>query len=301
MTEEQKAELAFKLAKKRIQAQVKQKIRKNAKSLAKCIEDLKRCEMWEVLQHEGMLLQANIFRLHKGMSEVAVLDWEKEGTEITLSLDPLLKPNEIIASRFKMARKLKRGLPYRQNIMENLQKEIIKWDSASKELENIVSLPSLHSFANSLGLQIEPQPKHSDKEKAVKTLPYHKFYSASGFPIWVGKNATSNDKLTFIHAKGSDRWLHVHNFPGSHVVIRMPKNQEPDEDTLQDACQMAIAYSKAKDKGEAEICLTQCKYVSRIGKNQPGKVQISRHKILYVRFDPDRYQNIKSRSSLRNC
>jgi len=65
---------------------------------------------------------------------------------------------------------------------------------------------------------------------------------------------------------------------------------------LQDALQLALHYSKAKNRGEAEVCLTQRKFVSRLKKGKTGQVQISKHKIIFIRFDPKRHLHIKERN-----
>jgi predicted ribosome quality control (RQC) complex YloA/Tae2 family protein len=291
--EEKENELAFNVMKHRIQSELQQKVKKNSQGQKKCLADLERCHRWNDIQHEGVLLQANLYRLDRGMKEVEVSDWEKEGRPTVIALNARRSPHQEIEFRFKLSKKLKNGWIHQQKILEKLQEEVKKLESLVSEGEKLTNLASLETFASKLGMALEPP---SPKEKPPKTLPYHEFKSASGFSIWVGKNARANEKLTFSYAKGSDWWLHVNDFPGSHVIIRVQKKQQPDEETLQDALQVALAYSKAKDRGEGEICVTQCKYVSRLGKNQPGKVQISHHKTLYVKFDSARFQHIKNRN-----
>lgn len=112
-----------------------------------------------------------------------------------------------------------------------------------------------------------------------------------------GKSAKDNDKLTFACANGSDYWLHARDVPGSHVVLHLGKQREPDEESLKDATQAALFFSKAKDNQEGEVCITQCKYVARFGKNQPGKVQISQHRIAYAKLDVERLRKLRERKS----
>jgi predicted ribosome quality control (RQC) complex YloA/Tae2 family protein len=290
--EQKEYEAACKLLKDKLYAELQQKNQKNKKQQQQALADLERCQKWNQVQHEGMLLQANMFRLKKGMTHVEVSDWEQDGKEISLDLDGRLSPQEQIASRFKRSKKLKSGLSHHQKFLDKVLAEAKKLEVYAEELAKAATLEALKRL-NVLWGKIQVS-----KAKPIKDavpLPYYEFKSASGYAIWVGKNAVSNDKLTFSYAKGSDWWLHVSNYPGSHVVIRIQKKQDPDEQTVQDALQLAMAYSKAKDKGEAEVCITQCKFVSRAGKNQPGKVQISRHKLLFVKYDPDRFHSIKTR------
>jgi predicted ribosome quality control (RQC) complex YloA/Tae2 family protein len=294
---EKETAAAIKLLHGKLHTELQHRIKKNSKQQQQALADLERCQRWAQVQHEGLLLQANMFRLKKGMTEVSVSDWEQHGQVVCLALEGRLSPHEQIASRFKMSKKLKSGLGHHQKILDKLQAEAQKLRERSEELERASTLEALERLEMRWGGARGPSAK---PKKAAIPVPYHEFKSASGQSIWVGKNAAANDKLTFSYAKGSDWWLHVSDYPGSHVVIRTQKKQDPDEETVQDALQLAMAYSKAKDKGEAEVCISQCKFVSRAGKNQPGKVQISQHKLAFVRYDPQRFQNIKTRHTQIN-
>ena len=46
----------------------------------------------------------------------------------------------------------------------------------------------------------------------------------NGFTIFIGRDAKSNDYLTFNMADKEDIWMHVKGVPGSHVVIRVREN-----------------------------------------------------------------------------
>ncbi len=105
-------------------------------------------------------------------------------------------------------------------------------------------------------------------------MPYREFWSRSGLRIWVGKKAKDNDTLTFKLAHGSDFWLHVHGYPGSHVIIKINKGKDPDADTIQDALQLALYYSQAKSQGSSrcinyakEVCFSVRKRVLKLWKS----------------------------------
>lgn len=48
----------------------------------------------------------------------------------------------------------------------------------------------------------------------------HKYLSSDGIEIFVGKNNTQNDRLTFKQSAPEDTWLHTKDIHGSHVIIR---------------------------------------------------------------------------------
>lgn len=274
-----------------IQKFIQQRIKRNAKTEQACQEDLQRGLHWKQAQHEAELLQANFFNLKRGLNQIEVLDWEMENTPRTLSLDSTLEPKDQVARRFKQAKKLRLSTEPLQRQIEALRQERSKLESIFQTIVDASSLDELSKIESSFSSNISAK-----KRATALALPYREFLTASGLKIWAGKNARSNEKLTFSHAKGSDWWLHAHNFPGSHIVLRVGKQQQPDDEALQDAIQVALAYSRAKDQGSAEVCVTQVKYVSRLGKGKEGKVQISKHKIIQTRFDPERFQQIKLRT-----
>jgi predicted ribosome quality control (RQC) complex YloA/Tae2 family protein len=254
-------------------------------------KNLEECLSWEKVKHEAELLKANYPQIKRGLAEVKVWDWVQEG-EIVLLLDPKLTPQEQIAKRFQRARKLQDGENPLSIQLDLINSKIYACHLKVEALEGIERFEDLIPFR--LASLQQASPKEALKKK---TLPYHEFRSETGVLIWVGKNALSNEKLTFVLAHGNDWWLHVNGFSGSHIVIKTLRGQEPDQEAIEDALQLALFHSKAKAGKEGEVCITQRKFVSRLGKSQPGKVQISKHKTLNVRLDEQRLQAIKRRNA----
>jgi predicted ribosome quality control (RQC) complex YloA/Tae2 family protein len=285
----QAQELLYHLDKKKkeITCMFNAEIKQLLKQQETCKNSLRKALKWEDIKHEGELLQSNFTSLKRGMTEIIVKDWAHHNSEVTLTLNPKLKPQGEVEQRFKKAKKLKiaiehyqRQLSEKKDRIKMLQEEIAK----VKQLENLKELKSLY-----------PEKKQADKtEKSL--LPFREYISETGFKIWVGKNSSSNDALTFKYANGYDLWLHVKDYPGSHVIIRKKSNQAVDPATIDDAVQVAIFYSKAKGALSAEVCLTEKKYVSRFGKLKKGKVQISKQQVIHAKADKERFQRLKTAS-----
>lgn len=236
---------------------------------------------WEKVHHEGDLLKANFIRLQKGIKTIAVEDWLQDNTLRTLLLDPLLSPQENIRRKFLSAKKLRKAIPFSQMLIEKYEKEeeLINNFLLSPEKEALFSLFSA-SYSRE---KKELLPKTKEKKNA---LPYKEFFSASKSSIWVGKSSKDNDLLTFSFAKGADFWLHIADYPGSHVVIPTEKGAPPDSETIQDALQLALHYSKAKKAGAGEVIVTQRKFVFPAGKK--GAVYLSQQRRIYVVADKER-------------
>jgi predicted ribosome quality control (RQC) complex YloA/Tae2 family protein len=255
----------------------------------KCKEERAACLRWEEVQHEAELLQSSYAKLKRGMTQIVVWDWSGD-VERTIALDPALTSQEEVASRFKRSKKLRKGIPHIETRFQKQEALVVSLQTWLAELDDIKELSALLEWRSGIPLaHSAPPPTKKEKAPPKERSPYLEYTSAAGVKIWVGRKASDNETLTFSLARGSDWWLHASGVPGSHVVIRTHKGEEPDRETLQDALQLALHYSKAKMRGEGEVSVTQCKYVSRFGKGHVGKVQISKHKDYYARIDPKRF------------
>lgn len=283
----------FLQTKQSLQRQLQKQLKNVQNRLEKAEQMRNECLKWEEKHHEALLLQSHLYLLKKGMRSIAVPDWKNDNQEIVLTLNPMLEPHVEVSKRFKASKKLQRGLPHHQARVDKLTEEKDTYENYLKQLENIVSAEDMEHFQKSVPL-IQSKPKPTPKEiQEIKARPYREFVSSSGMPIWVGKSAADNDRLTFQYAKGSDWWLHAHNVPGSHVVIRTVKGQEPDPETIQDAVQLALFYSKNKSGGE--VCITERKYVQKFGKSRAGTVHVSKHRLIHAQADVKRLEHIRSR------
>ena len=175
--------------------------------------------------------------------------------------------------------------------MEALSQSVERYTSALALAETADSLETIQSLQESLGLATKQRGKPEKK----LPVPYRLYHSKSGDEILVGKSSNSNHILTFQVAHGSDLWLHAHAVSGAHVVVRKRKDRDVDSETLQDALQLALFYSKAKNQPKVlhEVLVTERKYVSRTPSAPKGKVLVSKHKIMTVLFDPDRVKQIR--------
>lgn len=281
---ELEAQDAFIKQKNQIRVAIEAEARSILKRLKKGEAHYRECLKWEEVQHEAVLLQANFHQLKKGLDKVSLEDWEKVGERHLVHLNPLKSPQDNIEERFKKSKKLKKGMEYALKEVQSVEEKLTTAKKKLSQLEEASSVKALHAFSIT---------QKSKAKSETKPVPYREYISEAGIKIWVGKSAHDNDKLTFSYSKGSDWWLHVSGVPGSHVLIKIPKDQEPDRETLLDAMQCAIFYSKAKQEKTVEICVTQKKFVSRFGKGQPGKVQISQHRLVHVINDPERFKRLK--------
>jgi predicted ribosome quality control (RQC) complex YloA/Tae2 family protein len=103
-------------------------------------------------------------------------------------------------------------------------------------------------------------------------FPNIKEVDVDGFTVYIGKDAKSNDYLTFIIASPEDIWMHVKGVPGSHVIIKV-KNHIPDKNIIKKAAEYAKKNSKAKDI-KATIVYCKQRFVKKDSTMPDGKVKV---------------------------
>ncbi len=263
----------FEQVKNALLARLRKKIASTSTRIEGWKKELQIAQNWQKHEHTADLLKANFHLLKRGLSAVKVADWET-GEELDIPLAPELFPNEQIALAYGRAKKLKKNIA-------NLEFLLNKGACELKKLEN-----ELQMLAEASSIEQLPQKPISGAVEGKKEKPaYRQFFSTDGERILVGRNANDNHELTFRIAKGSDWWCHVADYPGSHVLIPVKKGTEPAQATIAAALQLALYFSRAKEKKEALVHLTQRKYISPIKKGAPGAVSLSRHKAVHVKLD----------------
>ena len=108
--------------------------------------------------------------------------------------------------------------------------------------------------------------------RVPKSKPLH-YISRDGLDIYVGKNNTQNDEITFHLASGSDIWFHANDIPGSHVILRTggrPMSDIPDS-SFEDAARLAAWYSSARtEAGNSAAGKVEVDYIERRNIKKPG-------------------------------
>jgi predicted ribosome quality control (RQC) complex YloA/Tae2 family protein len=76
--------------------------------------------------------------------------------------------------------------------------------------------------------------------------------------------------------------MHAADYPGSHVVIRVPNRKEVPNQTLLEAAQLAAFYSDARDVPKAAVNYTLKKFVNKPKRAAPGLVSLASFKTVLV-------------------
>lgn len=104
-----------------------------------------------------------------------------------------------------------------------------------------------------------------------------------GWIVLAGKNDQDNDHLSLKMAKANDYWFHVKGLPGSHVLLRVPAGEEPDNGTIKAAASVAAWHSKKREAKQVAVSFTRARFVTKPRGAKPGTVEIRKDKVLTVR------------------
>jgi predicted ribosome quality control (RQC) complex YloA/Tae2 family protein len=127
----------------------------------------------------------------------------------------------------------------------------------------------------------KPSKNKPDKQKAGGISGVASFVSSDGLEILLGKSGQGNDAIVGKLSRTDDWWLHVHQMPGSHVLIRAGKGDVPDQ-TLLEAAMLAVYYSSARDSLNVPVVYTQSKFVRKIPQSYPGHVNYRQERTVFI-------------------
>ncbi len=244
-------------------------------------EELSACADREYFRICGDLIQANLYRIEKGMTECEVENFYDENlSKMKIALEPALSPAENSQRYYKKYRKAKTAEQILQVQITKAEEELDYISSVLDSLSRAESVRELDEIRQELAEQGYLKAK-GKKQKQESALPPLEFTSGTGFKILVGRNNKQNDRLTLKYANKNDIWLHAKDIPGSHTII-ITNGREVDENTLLYAASLAASHSKAKDSGKVPVDYTKIRFVSKPQGAKPGRVIYINQKTLFV-------------------
>ncbi|MBU2502317.1 DUF814 domain-containing protein [bacterium] len=104
-----------------------------------------------------------------------------------------------------------------------------------------------------------------------------------GWIVLAGRTDQDNDHLSLKMAAPNDYWFHVRGMPGSHVVLRVPAGEDPDNATIKAAAAIAAWHSKKREARQVGVSCTRARFVTKPRGAKPGTVEIRKEKVVTVR------------------
>ncbi len=125
-----------------------------------------------------------------------------------------------------------------------------------------------------------------------RRLHPNRYLSRDGLEIWVGRNDDGNDFLTTRLARGNDLFFHLDGAPGSHVVLRTGGRGDPPQESVLDACELAVHFSKARKAANAEVHVVPIKQVCKPRGAKPGLVWVTGGRSVRLRRESARLDRV---------
>ncbi|WP_258454657.1 Rqc2 family fibronectin-binding protein [Pseudoleptotrichia goodfellowii] len=230
--------------------------------------DLNKNKNYDNYKKIGDILAANMHVLKQGMKEIKTFDFYNNN-EITISLDPLLSPNDNLNFYYNKYNKGKRTITALEARFEDIRNEIKYYDEVKLFIEKETDFIGIEEIENELKFSNKNKIKlNKAKKRDLLSFEY------KGFKIFVGRNNKENEEISFSKGGPTDIWFHVKDIPGSHVLL-IKDNKNPDSDILNFAASLAGKYSKGSEGDKVTVDYCERKFVKKIRSSKPGNVTYS--------------------------
>jgi len=203
-----------------------------------------------------------------------------------ITLDPALSAVDNAGRYFKRYRRARRAaeaLPERLAEAEAQLATLEQIDTDLALAEDRPGIDAVHEAMRTSGLLSRALPRRvAGAQAAARPL---QVMSGDGLVILVGRNSRQNEIVTFDRAARGDLWLHAHGVPGAHVVVKSAGRPVP-EPTVREAAALAAWYSRARDRAQADVVVTDARHVRRLRGGGPGMVTCDHTRTVTVRPRP---------------
>ena len=106
---------------------------------------------------------------------------------------------------------------------------------------------------------------------------------ADGIEVWVGKDSSANDLLTFKYSGQNDLWFHVKGTSGSHALLKSLSDEaEITKEHIKATASICAYYSKAKNARNIPVAYTEARNVQKYKGAKSGSVVIKGEKVVKV-------------------
>lgn len=236
----------------------------------------------EELRIRAELINAYQYALEKGAPFYEVENYYDGNRLLRIPADPALPPARNAQKYYKEYRKAQTAQKVLTQQIAAGEQELQYIESVFDALSRSQSERELAEIREELAAGGYLKSRRTAKQKAPKALPPMEFRTDDGFTVLVGRNNVQNDKLSLKTAAKNDLWLHTKNIPGSHVIL-VTGGQEPGEETLIQAAQLAAWFSRARESSSVPVDYTPVRMLRKPQGARPGKVIYDTYRTISVR------------------
>lgn len=256
-----------------IDAKIKRAVKSRERHRDCLAKQLKECQEAEIFRRKGEAILSHLWEIPKRSENITLTEWD--GEELSISLDPELSPSRNAERYFKRYRKAKGNPDEIMAGLEAINAAITELKEQHSLLEAIDDPENFTEAVKDLAEWISPAKtqNRNPKRRKQENIPPHLSIKRDGVTILVGLSARGNRYVTLKSARPEDIWLHAHEMPGAHVIIRGLKREELEgtrRDILEYAAGLAAGHSSGKGAGSVPVDYTERKYVRSV----PGTIAL---------------------------
>ena len=262
------------------------------RKLAIQTEELSSAERMEEYRQMGEAINANLYRLKKGMPEATLPNWsDPDGGTITVPMDIRLTPSQNAQRYFRKYQKARSARQIAAEQRDRTLEELDYLEGMLLDVDKCRGESELEEIRQELVRTgyLKKVTNRRQQRQLPQSKPY-RYLSSDGIEILVGKNAAQNDRLT-LGAKPEELWLHAKDMPGSHVIVRC--ETEIPRQTLKEAAMLAAWYSKGQRSSSVPIDYTRRKYVKKPSGAAPGRMIYTHQKTAYMTAEEQEIRKIR--------
>lgn len=250
-----------------------EKISKKEALLEKLHAELINALKFDTYIQKADLLKSNLYRIEEALSTNTFYLFSQEGVT---SVPMEIRENNIegyIDKLYKKGKKLQRSIPLLEKRIDEIKNEILFLKETKFFIDKNATTPE--EVRSILFKNRQNKGTHLLR-KSHRYLAYKKGNST----IFVGKNSIGNEEILKLSDK-NDVWFHVQGYPSSHVILK--HNNEFDEASLLEACQITAYHSKIANEDKVPVDYTTRKYVRKIKGSPAGFVIYDNFKTMVVK------------------
>ncbi len=283
------------LALARQRGEIEGAIRREIKKIARLEERLREQMLAGAeapfVRRQAELLAANLHRSRRGQDRLVCTAFDGSG-DVTIKLDPALKPAGNLDRLFARARRLEQIRVGSRRHFEKVSRRRAELETARAGLEVAGDLEAISAAIGKVRSKEAGWTAASQRRIPAGVAAYR---STDGLEILVGRHAKGNHLLTFKLAKAKDLWFHARDYPGSHVVLRRQGRKEPPPRAILEAAALAAVHSKAAADRTVQVAYCHRHQVRAIRGGPAGRVTFSGEKNIAVRMEPDWIETLLAR------
>lgn len=273
-------------------------LKKYNKRIINIDNKLKECNDMHIYKLYGELITSNLYKIkNQNVSTITLENYYDNNNPITVPLDSKYLPSVNAKRFFKKYNKLKNAFEVVSVQKEETLKELDYIESIVYELENSTSVDNITNIYDEISENINFGNKSfstkTTKKSKIKKLKFTKNKTVSfnpikfkidNFTVLVGRNNKENDYLTLKYANKSDIWFHTKDIHGSHVILKIPNNEnlKIPNSLLEKCAEIAATYSKGRSSSNVPVDYCEVKYIKKPSGSKPGMVIYSHNSTLYV-------------------